>query len=268
MGGGSHGPGWAGGGAWREGRGCPGGLRGTEEKGRPRSEPAPIGTGSGRRRPLPQPLPLRGPAWGRPQNRNRAVGSFLGRPPPAPTFRKGRFPCRPREKWQPGGLRRDHGASGLGGSCGGRGGPEASQAPWGEGPSPWDPDAAGAGPGEMRLLPKPGTPGPTTLCPQCPLCKRVGWQQRPQSPAQRGGPPHVRRAHFLPRAEGGPTRGPGASNPGGMAAPPPSPSVSLRLRELGLKYQLLWGHPALCPTNGPSPKSRPLLRGRRSAGPP
>lgn len=35
------------------------------------------------------------------------------------------------------------------------------------------------------------------------------------------------------------------------------PSVGLQLRRLGLKFQLLWGHPAL---SRPSPKSQPQLR--------
>lgn len=147
------------------------------------------------------------------------------------------------------------------GEAAGGGGAEASRAPWGEGPSPWDPDAAGAGPGETRLLPKPGAPGPTTLCPQRPLCKRVGWQQRPLSPAQRGGPPHVRRARFLPRAEGGPTRGPGASNPGGMAAPPPSAECQFTTQRAWAEISAPLGSPCPLPNQWPQPQiSAPAKR--------
>lgn len=215
------------------------------------------------------------PCLGTPPEPKPCSGELPGTPTSSPHLPEGPLPLPPQGEvaaWRPVvGPRR----VGVGGKLRGEGGARRFPGPLGEGPSPWDPDAAGAGPGEMRLLPKPGAPGPTTLCPQRPLCKRVGWQQRPQSPAQRGGPPHVRRAHFLPRAEGGPTAS-GARPARGLAPPTLGawrplrllPSVSLRLRGLGLKYQLLWGHPALCPTNGPIPKSRPLLRGRRSAGPP
>lgn len=81
----------------------------------------------------------------------------------------------------------------------------------------------------------------------------------PREPLQ-GGLPHLLCACFRPPCTRWANPGPVTSNPGSMADPCLQLSVSLRLRWLWLKFQLLWGHLALFPTNGPSPKSQRLLR--------
>lgn len=84
----------AGGAAWR----CDRRGEGTEGPEGPHSEPHPTRTRTG---PLPHPCHS---AWGSPWNRNpeagsqRALRSFPGRPPLAPTFRKGCFLCHPGGK--------------------------------------------------------------------------------------------------------------------------------------------------------------------------
>lgn len=208
------------------------------------------------------------PCLGTPPEPKPCSGELPGTPTSSPHLPEGPLPLPPQGEvaaWRPAaGPRR----VGVGGKLRGEGGARRFPGPLGEGPSPWDPDAAGAGPGEMRLLPKPGAPRPTTLCPQCPLCKRVGWQQRPQSPAQRGGPPHVRRAHFLPRAEGGPTQGPGASNPGGMAAPPPSAECQFTTQRARAEISAPLGSPCSLPNQWPHPQiSAPAKRTQVSWAP-
>lgn len=72
----------------------------------------------------PPPLPRCAPAWGPPRNRNptmgswRALGSFLGRPPPAPPSGRTASPAARDGEVAAGGTVVDHGASGFGGSRG------------------------------------------------------------------------------------------------------------------------------------------------------
>lgn len=116
--------------------------------------------------------------------------------------------------------------------------------------------------GRLGSCPNLGPQGPPAPAARVPFCKRgVCRQQRPLSPARRGGLPAWAVCPLPAPSRGWANSGACHLQPWGarptLRLPP---SVSLRLRWLGLKFQLLWGHPALCPTNGPSPKSRPLLK--------
>ena len=195
----------------------------------------------------------------------RALRSFLGRPPPDPTFRKDCFPCRPGEgevaaRW---GLWWDRGASGFGGSSGwlvqGRGGAgrvhrlhgvrglrELGRQGVGDRRAP-----------DMRVPALVGKRPPLRF-PFCqmgtPTAEAAVTTHRsgPHEPSQGRVPAQavcLRRVdlyHLQPQ--------------GAWPAHCLWPSVSLQLRWPGLKFQLLWGHPALSPTNAASPKSQPLWR--------
>lgn len=78
----------------------------------------------------------------------------------------------------------------------------------------------------------------------------------------------MRRAHFLPRAEGGPTQGPGASNPGGMAAPPPSAECQFTTQRARAEISAPLGSPCSLPNQWPHPQiSAPAKRTQVSWAP-
>lgn len=208
------------------------------------------------------------PQWG------ASRGAHLQPPPSGRTA----SPAVPeREKWQPGGhcggttarqgwgKRMMVGAGGggrreAGSSTGPRGGlQEPGRAP---AHRSW-PRHIGAGPSEMGSCCPPGGPGLSVPFRQWerPQQRLLPWpgERGPMSPCKVGS--HTCRVPASnPHAQGGPTQGLSPPTPGSMADPRLRLSVSLRLRWLRLKFQLLWGHLALCPTNGPSPKSQRLLR--------
>lgn len=188
-----------------------------------------------------------------PQDENLAVRSFPGCPPPALTFWKGCFPCcQRREKWQPGG---DCGGTtarqGLGEAEGGwnRSRGKKLHSPTGlRGLQGLRQEAGMAPPGGAALV-RMCSGLPDLSGPFCKTAEAANMAQRngPHKPWQGGF--NTLCACFRPLCRR-------QADLGAWPLQTQEHSrVSLRLKWLGLKFQLLWGHLALCPTNSPRPKT-------------
>lgn len=207
----------------------------------------------------PPPHPAHGALPVPPPARKPCASHFPGRPPPPPPSGRAASPATPRrEKWQPGG---DCGGTtarrGLGEAEGGwsRGGP--SELGWGR-CAPMH--AAGSREDGLQATSHRGPQGPHSPASGSPPANGHGPAEVPTGPGAQptGGPPSE------PRKGAGP--GPVLSGP--------TAQRQVVAQVARLKFQLLWGHPVLCPTHGPGlpPRARGPRAGsaggsRQPAGP-